>query len=256
MTGKLTKYGKRFLEEFTALIASSVILQGTTTLSIALGNSSTLQIRLNNDQAVAGLQFVLKSSSDVVIDSFRKAGRTIGGNWIVASNRVNDSTIIAVIVSSDISYLSAGEGVLAELSFTKDAQNPCVGRIVLTNVIVANPEAQKITVTVNDLTLPSNRSLLVKTQSDFTLGQNFPNPFNLSTRISYQLKKSAVVRLSVYDLTGKEIGRLVAEYQVEGVFSVTWQSREQRGFQLSSGTYFARLQIGENVLTRKMTLVK
>jgi hypothetical protein len=85
----------------------------------------------------------------------------------------------------------------------------------------------------------------------FGLAQNYPNPFNPSTTIAYTLQKSGEVRLSVFDLTGKEVAVLAEGPQSAGRHEVQFLANS-----LSSGSYFYRLQTANRVITRKMTLMK
>jgi Secretion system C-terminal sorting domain len=84
-----------------------------------------------------------------------------------------------------------------------------------------------------------------------TLSQNYPNPFNPSTTIKYELPKSTMVRLSVYDLLGREVSALVNDRRNAGVHEVKFD-----GSGLSSGVYFYRLQAGDFVQTRKLLLTR
>ena len=93
------------------------------------------------------------------------------------------------------------------------------------------------------------------------LAQNFPNPFNPSTVIRYQLPREARVSLKVYSELGQEVASLVNDMQPSGRYSVTFNAgddhtRESKSISLASSVYFYRLQVGEEVVTRKMTLVK
>ena len=85
----------------------------------------------------------------------------------------------------------------------------------------------------------------------FDLHQNFPNPFNPSTVIRYQLPAAADVRLAVYDLLGREVALLVDDQKVPGRYEVRFDARE-----LSSGVYIYRLTAGPSVQTRRMVLVR
>jgi photosystem II stability/assembly factor-like uncharacterized protein len=85
----------------------------------------------------------------------------------------------------------------------------------------------------------------------FLLEQNYPNPFNPSTMIKYELPKSAVVRLSVYDLLGREVSILANEKREAGVYEVKFDA-----LNLSSGVYFYRITAGTFVQTRKMLLLR
>ncbi len=87
--------------------------------------------------------------------------------------------------------------------------------------------------------------------SEFALMQNYPNPFNPTTAISYQLSAVARVTLTVYDILGRQVATLVDERQVPGAHTVDFD-----GSRFASGVYFYRLVAGDNVVTRKMVLMK
>lgn len=88
------------------------------------------------------------------------------------------------------------------------------------------------------------------------LAQNFPNPFNPSTNIQYELTEAANVRLTVYNLLGQPVRELVNNTQGAGIYQVIWDGRDAFGNQVSSGMYFYRLEAGADVAFRKMFLVK
>ena len=85
----------------------------------------------------------------------------------------------------------------------------------------------------------------------FSLSQNFPNPFNPETRIDYSLSRQSEVRLTIYNIAGREVAQLVKSEQDAGNFSITWDASN-----VASGIYFYRLQAGDLVQTRKMVLLK
>ena len=85
----------------------------------------------------------------------------------------------------------------------------------------------------------------------FTVEQNYPNPFNPNTKISYTLQSKDKVRLSVYDIMGKEVSVLVNDVQSEGLHEVTFSADR-----LSSGIYFYKLQTTRATITKKMVLIK
>ncbi|MDR3611546.1 MAG: T9SS type A sorting domain-containing protein [Ignavibacteriaceae bacterium] len=99
-----------------------------------------------------------------------------------------------------------------------------------------------------------NRSLTDKTKeipSDYRLSQNYPNPFNPATRINYQIPKSGVVSLKVYDILGREVANLVNEYKNEGMYDVTFNASK-----LASGVYIYQLRANDYVASKKMILIK
>lgn len=86
---------------------------------------------------------------------------------------------------------------------------------------------------------------------EFYLSQNFPNPFNPTTKISFGVSVSSDVKMSVYDLTGKEVALLVNERVQPGKYEVTFDASN-----LPSGTYFVRINAGEYTESKKITLLK
>jgi len=85
----------------------------------------------------------------------------------------------------------------------------------------------------------------------YALDQNFPNPFNPATVISYQVAVKSMVRLAIYDELGREVAELVREVQTAGSHSVTFNAQN-----LPSGVYFYRLQAGTFSATKKLVLLK
>jgi endonuclease/exonuclease/phosphatase family metal-dependent hydrolase len=89
------------------------------------------------------------------------------------------------------------------------------------------------------------------TPSTLSLSQNYPNPFNPSTIISYQLPNNTDVRLDVYDVMGRRVATLVNGMQSAGEQNITFDATN-----LASGIYIYRLQAGNQVMMKKMLLVK
>ncbi len=87
--------------------------------------------------------------------------------------------------------------------------------------------------------------------AEFSLSQNMPNPFNLSTTIGYSLPQNSHITLSIYSISGQRVSVLKDEYLPSGNYSATWDAK---GF--PSGLYFCILQANGFIETRKMMLVK
>ncbi|MBX2989704.1 MAG: T9SS type A sorting domain-containing protein [Bacteroidetes bacterium] len=85
----------------------------------------------------------------------------------------------------------------------------------------------------------------------FRLDQNFPNPFNPATTIGFQLPQSGKVSLKVYTLLGQEVATLLDEELGNGIYAIPFDAGN-----LASGTYVYRLQVGDAVQTKKLTLLK
>jgi hypothetical protein len=86
---------------------------------------------------------------------------------------------------------------------------------------------------------------------EYLLSQNFPNPFNPSTKIKYSIPKLSFVTIKIYDVLGGEVATLVNEEKQTGTYEITWYAEG-----LPSGVYFYKLQAGSFVETKKMVLIK
>ncbi len=85
----------------------------------------------------------------------------------------------------------------------------------------------------------------------FGVEQNYPNPFNPSTTIKYELPKSSMVRLSVYDMLGREVAVLVNKREDAGVRQTRFDASN-----LASGVYLYRLQAGDFLQSRKLIILR
>lgn len=91
----------------------------------------------------------------------------------------------------------------------------------------------------------------VNIPKEFSLGQNFPNPFNPSTTIAYNVKETAQVTIKVYDMIGNEVATLVDEVKPAGSYNVSFDASK-----LSSGVYLYKMRAGNFVQIRKLVLMK
>ena len=91
----------------------------------------------------------------------------------------------------------------------------------------------------------------INSNKSYSLSNNYPNPFNPSTRIQYAISSRQFVTLKVFDVLGTEIETLVNEEKSAGKYELNWNAAN-----LPSGVYFYRLQAGSFVQTRKMILLK
>jgi len=85
----------------------------------------------------------------------------------------------------------------------------------------------------------------------YSLSQNYPNPFNPVSKIKFSIPSSGNVKISVYDVSGKEVRVLLNERKDTGTYEMDFN-----GFNLSSGVYFYTIESGEFKETKRMMLVK
>ncbi len=87
--------------------------------------------------------------------------------------------------------------------------------------------------------------------NSYELKQNFPNPFNPSTQINYNVAESGFVNLKVYNILGMEVATLINEYKAAGNHQVSFDGND-----LPSGVYIYRISVNDFTKTRKMILEK
>jgi hypothetical protein len=97
-----------------------------------------------------------------------------------------------------------------------------------------------------------------KLPRSFSLSQNYPNPFNPSTEMQVLIpgEKDVHVSLTIYDLHGKVVKKLVDEVRAPGIHRVYWDGKDARGLGVPTGVYFYRMKAGDFTSTRKMTLIR
>ena len=91
---------------------------------------------------------------------------------------------------------------------------------------------------------------------NFTLIQNFPNPFNPVTSIRYYLPEDALVNITIYDLMGRVVKTLINDQQTAGYTSLRWDATNEAGSPVSAGIYLYTIQAGDFRQTKMMVLLK
>jgi hypothetical protein len=91
---------------------------------------------------------------------------------------------------------------------------------------------------------------------EFALHNNYPNPFNPTTRLRYDLPYNGRVTLRIYDILGRIISTVVDEVQDAGYKSIDWTAIDDCGGPLSAGVYFYRIEVGNYSAVKKMLLIK
>jgi hypothetical protein len=87
--------------------------------------------------------------------------------------------------------------------------------------------------------------------TEFALNQNYPNPFNPTTTINFELPRDVKVKLTIYDILGREVTTLVDEQMEAGIHNVQFDAARY-----ASGVYFYHLKAGDRVFSKKMMLLK
>ena len=168
-------------------------------------------------------------------------------NWIT-STEINNSGFDIERSSSNgtwskIGFVSGSGSTINQTSYTFSDRGLVAGTY--------NYRLKQIDFNGNYEYFNLGNEVIIGAPGNYELSQNFPNPFNPSTVINYQIPKSGFVKLSVYDMSGKELKSLVNENKEAGYYSVSFD-----GSGLSSGIYFYSINAGGFTETKKMMLVK
>jgi hypothetical protein len=116
----------------------------------------------------------------------------------------------------------------------------------------AGPEAEVAKPVLSSApTSAGNMTITTQVPKEFALYQNFPNPFNPSTTIKFDLPKDENVSLTLYNLLGQQVATLVNERRTAGRYNVQWNAQG-----VASGVYIYRIAAGDFIQTRKLMLLK
>jgi len=240
------------------------------------GDKAILPISLiNNNIDISALTIPLKFNNAVLtVDSVSFAGSLLKPNMSGLTDIENGSGFVRVTYTPPLSgsptYITESNGLVARIFFSVNAGAAIqtvavdsINRIDHTNPIIW----VRLEVADNSgisLYLPTFAAGAVDVQGTLDAGdggsalpkvldlkQNFPNPFNPSTTITFTLPARADVTLSVYNILGQQVQGLVDGVMEAGEHSIVWDADHQ-----ATGLYFYRLTYENKVMTKKMTLLK
>jgi hypothetical protein len=248
------------------LIAGNTSTFGGSAIGIANGSLVNFQrcTIVGNDGSGSEGQIYSEASSEVVLGativSFSVAGPAVtsdesantynvlgcdifgnaGGDWI---NEISGWQGVECNFSLDPLFCAAGEG-----DFNLAESSPCI----------AENNACELDVGMGSLGC-SGVSSAPETDlpENFALLGNFPNPFNPSTDISFELPTTGPVILEIFDITGRRVRRLIkGENFVAGSHQVTWDGKNDHGQIQSSGIYLYKVQATGQALRGKMAMIR
>ena len=262
----ITSSNARYMLSFsTATIApaSSWVL-GVIFTPLVIGESSGSIAFIHNASSSPDTVRYSGSASGTAVIQFSAASINFGN---VKVTQWKDTTVTITNIGTDtltITSVSSTSGIFNSVTASRKIApsqsfydtlrfSPILSGLQSAKIIYHSTAASLAdTISVNGTGIPL---LSVGTEknipSEFALYQNFPNPFNPSTIISFQIPMKSTVKLNVYDVLGNEVATLVNEIKEQGEYSVRLNSGS-----LSSGIYFYTLHAGGRVETRRMLLLK
>jgi hypothetical protein len=173
-------------------------------------------------------------------------------NLIIQSITNNLPGIFDVAWNPADSLISGGDSLTIEVIFCPATEILYTDNLTIENNDTPVSISLEGTGMVSGLVDDLNRSI----PTDFALFQAYPNPFNPTTTIGYQLPRSAQVTLVVYNSLGQIVQTLVNSQVEAGYHEVTWNGRNSAGKDMPSGVYMFRLESGSYQQVNKMMLMK
>ncbi|NIP42907.1 MAG: T9SS type A sorting domain-containing protein [candidate division Zixibacteria bacterium] len=186
-------------------------------------------------------------------------GRQAAKSWTPARASYADCNGDGVVNDDDLALIETNWGMSHEIegtpiAFTMDELAEKSGNFRQINEHLKNmslgPKADKIHDVLE--TYLADQSNI----GNFTLGRNFPNPFNPITTIDFSVPRECHVTLEVYNVLGQTVKMLVDENLPQGYHSVTWDATNSNGNPVPTGVYFYRMTADEFHMVRKMLLIR
>ena len=210
-------------------------------------NTVMAELIIDSETGVKGVQFdiqyntsEIKSITPQQIDGFNVQHSSL------ARKASTERDVMRGLIFS-LQGLILNENPKFAVEFTADFQG--TSTIEFVDIILADTDGNSIAVDIQSFDISNSSNLLpVKTE----LTDAYPNPFNPSATIKYDLANDSYVEIMVYDATGRLVDELVNKHQTAGYnYSVTWNASNQ-----ASGMYFAKMVVGDVVQTQKLVLLK
>ena len=154
--------------------------------------------------------------------------------------------ILTFRVIADLNLVTATEIQFALTTESQDCASESLPMCLDENAHLFQVTVHEPVVSIHPESIPST----------YSLGNNYPNPFNPSTTIRFGLPEAGLVNLVIYDIQGKPVRTLVNRDLPAGYQSIDWQGQDDAGRQVSTGVYFYRIMADGFSQTRKMILMK
>jgi hypothetical protein len=200
-----------------------------------------ITVGIESAKKIKGVQIELNGVNSLIPSSTQISSVFNTANYYQSSGLLRTLTYDGSSVAID-----AGEYTVANLQF--GLSNP--KDIEISKIIVVDENNSKMSKVEVELKYEDMIPL------DYSLSQNFPNPFNPNTQVEFSIPIDGFVTIKVYDLLGQEIASLFAGNTQAGKYTINWDGKDNNGNAVSSGNYLYRMTAGDFVQSKKMTFLK
>jgi hypothetical protein len=168
-------------------------------------------------------------------------------NTTLSANATAGSQILEV---ASINGFSIGDNILINPGGANEETNQITGfgSMLIQTPLIYDHQAGELVVNLNPTSVDKEPEIIPQ---DYVLYNNYPNPFNPTTKIMYSIPQKSQVVIKMFDILGSEIETLVNEEKPAGTYEITWYAAD-----LPSGVYFYQLRAGAFIETRKMVLLR
>lgn len=202
-----------------------------------------IAVEIESDKKVKGVQMELNDLRSLIPSS-----STMSSVFDQALYYQNNAFLRMLSYDGSALPIQPGTFVLATLPFNLyDPQS-----IKVENIIVAdenNRAMPKVEVEIKYEGAPGM-------PLDYSLSQNFPNPFNPTTSVQFSVPKEGFVTIKVYDMLGQAVADLYSGNALAGTYTLNWDGKDNSGKNVSSGSYIYKMTAGDYVQSKKMTFLK
>ena len=220
-----------------------------------IGLNQDMNLSIDTSEDVYGIQFDMHYNLDHInIEELSASNSLVNG--VDLYSKVKEPGFVRVIMfSMDLNKISLASQLSEVINFnvTPAAGYIETATISFDNIILAGENGQELDYPDAFVYELSGANLIPNTTG---LSNVYPNPFNPSTTIDYNLSISAEVSLVIYDMKGSIVKTLVSNFQDAGLHQMTWNGKNDNGSQVSSGMYLVRMETSGQLYQQAITLLK
>jgi hypothetical protein len=227
---------KRALPTTPNILAKPVIASGTLgwgNLVAGDAGTMTLPMKVTGASNIYSVQF--KANIGALKVSDLKAN--VPKDWMISWNAADGKLMVAAAGVSPID-----DGTIATICFQVEKDQ--------------KPEKIEAEALLNESTTQALSAQVAALPTQFALENNYPNPFNPTTTIMYQLPEDVRVSVTIYNIQGQVVRTLVNEDQKAGYYTIQWDGRSEAGTTVATGIYIYRINAGTFVTAKKMVMMK
>ncbi|MFQ6608889.1 MAG: FlgD immunoglobulin-like domain containing protein [Fidelibacterota bacterium] len=211
--------------------------------------SGFLQISIDSDEEIAGLQFTLEASDPKIFLGTPVV--EVANDHFIVKSKADSNELRIIGFSLQGKPLDLDTPILTIPMLSSKARDQTV-KLMIKDIIASSPKGTKINLRVSD----GEVFVIPTLPKKLKLEQNYPNPFSGKTRINFDLPEDAVVNLKVMDILGNTVRALRKGIVPAGFYTILWDGRTDDGLPVEPGEYLCSLQVGTNQHTMKMVALR